>query len=121
MPPLHRRDPDIHGGRLGVPFTVIKKDIWDRDFSSTIGHHLRFTDVHPVTFAGEKIPMVGLRQLHFEFKGRETTGKLYVAEKGPSVLEWIDQGALGIRLNPGGETQVLMTSKNPSPNVDKLR
>lgn len=53
--------------------------------------------------------MVGYLPLPFEFKGRRSTGKLYVVEKGPSVLGWTDQGELGIRLNPGAHTQVLLT------------
>lgn len=65
--------------------------------------------------------MVGYRVLKFEFKGRAAEGKLYVAEKGPSVLGWVDQGELGIQLNPGDTTQVLMTGLGQSPEDTKWK
>ena len=54
----------------------------------------------------------------FQFKGRQTEGYLYLAEKGPSVLWRIYQGNLGINLDPNSPDQVL--SVNDSAFCAKL-
>lgn len=67
----------------GSPFTIIQHGMWDKEFARIVGEDLLPSDIRPVTFTGEPIPMVGYRTLNFEFQGRLAEGKLYVAEKGP--------------------------------------
>lgn len=105
----------------GSPFTIIQHGMWDKEFARIVGEDLLPSDIRPVTFTGEPIPMVGYRTLNFEFQGRSAEGKLYVAEKGPSVLGWIDQGELGIQLHPGSKTQVLMTQNESRDKTSEWR
>lgn len=104
----------------GSPYTIIQQEVWNELFASTLNKELQPPDIQPVTFTGEKIPMLGFINEVFEFKGRKALGKLYVAQVGPSVLGWVDQGALGIILNPKSEDQVMILDVNDKQFMDNV-
>lgn len=91
----------------GSPYTIVNKKTWDEKFKPIIGGKLREPDITIKSFTGDPIEVCGFRELDFVFKGHETEGKLYVSRVGPSVLGWMDQGKLGIILDPSKEDPVL--------------
>ena len=100
----------------GSPYTIIDKNVWISKFTRTVGDYLQEPDINPKSFTGEPIKLLGYRKLTFQFKGRKAECKLYVAEVGPSVLGWWDQGELDIILNPNSTDPVLVIYSKDKEN-----
>ncbi|XP_078503492.1 fibrocystin [Lissotriton helveticus] len=105
----------------GSPYTSVQRAMWTEKFMPHLGPHLEPPDIRPVTYWGNRIPIAGYRPLTFEFRGHSADCKLYVTEKGPSVLGWMDQGDLGMKLDPGEAVQVLLTEPETWPDIEKWK
>ena len=77
-----------------------------------LGYNWIRADIKPESYTGDNIDIIGYRSLIFKFKGRKTIGKLYIAQRGPSVLGWKDQRSLSNILNPNSPDPVLIVSES---------
>lgn len=89
------------------PYTLLEVNIFIELFPSRLST-LQVADIKPGGFNGDPIPLVDMTTMLFSFKGRNTVGKVYIAEKGSNLLGWKHQNELGIKLDPNSPDQVLL-------------
>lgn len=104
----------------GSPYSIINRDTRVESFEQKLGEKLEIPDIHPVSYTGEPIDLLGFRKLSFEFKGRRADCKLYVSAFGPCVLGWWDQGELGILLDPNSPDPVLSVGEMKVENCGMI-
>ncbi|XP_069505554.1 small integral membrane protein 44 isoform X2 [Ambystoma mexicanum] len=78
---------------------------------------VRTTRHKPTVFGGASVELLGYIKGKVEFKGRETTTRVYFSHEGPAVLGWDDQDKLKIKLDPSTEDQVLSVCARDGPIV----
>ncbi|KAJ1211213.1 hypothetical protein NDU88_006574 [Pleurodeles waltl] len=69
---------------------------------------LHETDVNPKAFGEHDILMRGYFWDSLTFRGRMVRTKIYVAEKGRSLVGWKDLAKLGVMLVPGAEDPIVL-------------
>ncbi|KAJ1148243.1 hypothetical protein NDU88_001080 [Pleurodeles waltl] len=100
-------------GAIKLPFTADSSSpltlISDRTFDSKWQDvRLHETDVSPKAFGEHDIVMKGYFWDSLTFRGRTVRTKIYVAEKGRSLVGWKDLAKLGVMLVPGAEDPIVL-------------
>ncbi|KAJ1190572.1 hypothetical protein NDU88_007310 [Pleurodeles waltl] len=89
----------------GSPLTLISDRTFDLKWQ---GVRLHETDVNPKAFGEHDIVMMGYFWDSLTFRGRTVRTKIYVAEKGRSLVGWKDLAKLGVMLVPGAEDPIVL-------------
>ncbi|KAK6176707.1 hypothetical protein SNE40_014954 [Patella caerulea] len=95
----------------GSLFTILNESVYSENFT-----HLQLTpsDINPAGFGGNPITVNGYFIANIQYKGRTTSEKIYVTERGTSVIGWPTQSKLGIILDSNLQQPVLQTSTRDS-------
>ncbi|KAJ1189911.1 hypothetical protein NDU88_006653 [Pleurodeles waltl] len=89
----------------GSPLTLISDRTFDLKWQDGRLHE---TDVNPKAFGEHDILMRGYFWDSLTFRGRTVRTKIYVAEKGRSLVGWKDLAKLGVMLVPGAEDPIVL-------------
>ncbi|KAJ1089440.1 hypothetical protein NDU88_002591 [Pleurodeles waltl] len=89
----------------GSPLTLISDRTFDLKWQNVRLHE---TDVNPNAFGEHNILMRGYFWDSLTFRGRTVRTKIYVAEKGRSLVGWKDLAKLGVMLVPGAEDPIVL-------------
>ncbi|KAJ1178848.1 hypothetical protein NDU88_004090 [Pleurodeles waltl] len=89
----------------GSPLTLISDRTFDLKWQDVRLHE---TDVNPKAFGEHDIMMRGYFWDSLTFRGRTVRTKIYVAEKGRSLVGWKDLAKLGVMLVPGAEDPIVL-------------
>ncbi|KAJ1165361.1 hypothetical protein NDU88_005789 [Pleurodeles waltl] len=89
----------------GSPLTLISDRTFDLKWQDVRLHE---TDVNPKAFGEHDILMRGYFWDSLTFRGRTVRTKIYVAEKGRSLVGWKDLAKLGGMLVPGAEDPIVL-------------
>ncbi|KAJ1109363.1 hypothetical protein NDU88_006725 [Pleurodeles waltl] len=89
----------------GSPLTLISDRTFDLKWQDVRLHE---TDVNPKAFGEHDIVMRGYFWDSLTFRGRTVRTKIYVAEKGRSLVGWKDLAKLGVMLVPGAEDPIVL-------------
>ncbi|KAJ1188097.1 hypothetical protein NDU88_004862 [Pleurodeles waltl] len=89
----------------GSPLTLISDRTFDLKWQDVRLHE---TDVNPKAFGEHDIMMRGYFWDSLTFRGRMVRTKIYVAEKGRSLVGWKDLAKLGVMLVPGAEDPIVL-------------
>ncbi|KAJ1088882.1 hypothetical protein NDU88_002036 [Pleurodeles waltl] len=89
----------------GSPLTLISDRTFDSKWQDVRLHE---TDVSPKAFGEHDIVMKGYFWDSLTFRGRTVRTKIYVAEKGRSLVGWKDLAKLGVMLVPGAEDPIVL-------------
>ncbi|KAJ1169768.1 hypothetical protein NDU88_001659 [Pleurodeles waltl] len=89
----------------GSPLTLISDRTFDLKWQDVRLHE---TDVNPKAFGEHDIVMKGYFWDSLTFRGRTVRTKIYVAEKGRSLVGWKDLAKLGVMLVPGAEDPIVL-------------
>ncbi|KAJ1136056.1 hypothetical protein NDU88_002480 [Pleurodeles waltl] len=89
----------------GSPLTLISDRTFDLKWQDVRLHE---TDVNPKAFGEHDIMMRGYFWDSLTFRGRTVRTKIYVAEKGRSLVGWKDLAELGVMLVPGAEDPIVL-------------
>ncbi|KAJ1106322.1 hypothetical protein NDU88_003723 [Pleurodeles waltl] len=89
----------------GSPLTLISDRTFDLKWQNVRLHE---TDVNPKAFGEHDIVMRGYFWDSHTFRGRTVRTKIYVAEKGRSLVGWKDLAKLGVMLVPGAEDPIVL-------------
>ncbi|KAJ1153024.1 hypothetical protein NDU88_005791 [Pleurodeles waltl] len=89
----------------GSPLTLISDRTFDLKWQDVRLHE---TDVNPKAFGEHDIVMRGYFWDSLTFRGRTVRTKIYVAEKGRSLVGWKDLAKLGVVLVPGAEDPIVL-------------
>ncbi|KAJ1175177.1 hypothetical protein NDU88_000468 [Pleurodeles waltl] len=89
----------------GSPLTLISDRTFDLKWQDVRLHE---TDVSPKAFGEHDIVMKGYFWDSLTFRGRTVRTKIYVAEKGRSLVGWKDLAKLGVMLVPGAEDPIVL-------------
>ncbi|KAJ1173031.1 hypothetical protein NDU88_004873 [Pleurodeles waltl] len=89
----------------GSPLTLISDRTLDLKWQDVRLHE---TDVNPKAFGEHDIVMRGYFWDSLTFRGRTVRTKIYVAEKGRSLVGWKDLAKLGVMLVPGAEDPIVL-------------
>ncbi|KAJ1184650.1 hypothetical protein NDU88_001453 [Pleurodeles waltl] len=89
----------------GSPLTLISDRTFDLKWQDVRLHE---TDANPKAFGEHDIVMRGYFWDSLTFRGRTVRTKIYVAEKGRSLVGWKDLAKLGVVLVPGAEDPIVL-------------
>ncbi|KAJ1160524.1 hypothetical protein NDU88_001026 [Pleurodeles waltl] len=89
----------------GSPITLISDRTFDLKWQDVRLHE---TDANPKAFGEHDIVMRGYFWDSLTFRGRTVRTKIYVAEKGRSLVGWKDLAKLGVVLVPGAEDPIVL-------------
>ncbi|KAJ1169237.1 hypothetical protein NDU88_001158 [Pleurodeles waltl] len=89
----------------GSPLTLISDRTFDLKWQDVRLHE---TDVNPKAFGEHDILMRGYFWDSLTFRGHTVRTKIYVAEKGRSLVGWKDLAKLGVMLVPGAEDPIVL-------------
>ncbi|KAJ1136883.1 hypothetical protein NDU88_003297 [Pleurodeles waltl] len=89
----------------GSPLTLISDRTFELKWQDVRLHE---TDVNPKAFGEHDIVMRGYFWDSLTFRGRTVKTKIYVAEKGRSLVGWKDLAKLGVMLVPGAEDPIVL-------------
>ncbi|KAJ1141485.1 hypothetical protein NDU88_007815 [Pleurodeles waltl] len=89
----------------GSPLTLISDRTFDLKWQDVRLHE---TDANPKAFGEHDIVMRGYFWDSLTFRGRTVRTKIYVAEKGRSLVWWKDLAKLGVVLVPGAEDPIVL-------------
>ncbi|KAJ1134971.1 hypothetical protein NDU88_001417 [Pleurodeles waltl] len=89
----------------GSPLTLISDRTFDLKWQDVRLHE---TDANPKAFGEHDIVMRGYFWDSLTFRGRTVRTKIYVAEKGRSLVGWKDLAKLGVMLVPGAEDPIVL-------------
>ncbi|KAJ1098927.1 hypothetical protein NDU88_004034 [Pleurodeles waltl] len=89
----------------GSPLTLISDRTFDSKWQDVRLHE---TDVSPKAFGEHDIVMKGYFWDSLTFRERTVRTKIYVAEKGRSLVGWKDLAKLGVVLVPGAEDPIVL-------------
>ncbi|KAJ1196613.1 hypothetical protein NDU88_000479 [Pleurodeles waltl] len=89
----------------GSPLTLISDRTFDSKWQDVRLHE---TDVSPKAFGEHDIVMKGYFWDSLTFRGRTVRTKIYVSEKGRSLVGWKDLAKLGVMLVPGAEDPIVL-------------
>ncbi|KAJ1181331.1 hypothetical protein NDU88_006539 [Pleurodeles waltl] len=89
----------------GSPLTLISDRTFDLKWQNVRLHE---TDVNPKAFGEHDIVMRGYFWDSLTFRGCTVRTKIYVAEKGRSLVGWKDLAKLGVMLVPGAEDPIVL-------------
>ncbi|KAJ1193962.1 hypothetical protein NDU88_003257 [Pleurodeles waltl] len=89
----------------GSPLTLISDRTFDLKWQDVRLHE---TDANPKAFGEHDIVMRGYFWDSLTFRGRSVRTKIYVAEKGRSLVGWKDLAKLGVMLVPGVEDPIVL-------------
>ncbi|KAJ1181947.1 hypothetical protein NDU88_007146 [Pleurodeles waltl] len=89
----------------GSPLTLISDRTFDSKWQDVRLHE---KDVSPKAFGEHDIVMKGYFWDSLTFRGRTVRTKIYVAEKGRSLVGWKDLAKLGVMLVPGAEDPIVL-------------
>ncbi|KAJ1096468.1 hypothetical protein NDU88_001608 [Pleurodeles waltl] len=89
----------------GSSLTLISDRTFDLKWQDVRLHE---TDVNPKAFGEHDILMRGYFWDSLTFRGRTVRTKIYVAEKGRSLVGWKDLAKLGVMLVPGAEDPIVL-------------
>ncbi|KAJ1080327.1 hypothetical protein NDU88_000546 [Pleurodeles waltl] len=89
----------------GSPLTLISDRTFDLKWQDVRLHE---TDVNPKAFGDHDIVMMGYFWDSLTFRGRTVRTKIYVAEKGRSLVGWKDLAKLGVMLVPGADDPIVL-------------
>ncbi|KAJ1107504.1 hypothetical protein NDU88_004894 [Pleurodeles waltl] len=89
----------------GSPLTLISDRTFELKWQDV---RLHKTDVNPKAFGEHDIVMRGYFWDSLTFRGRTVKTKIYVAEKGRSLVGWKDLAKLGVMLVPGAEDPIVL-------------
>ncbi|KAJ1139149.1 hypothetical protein NDU88_005526 [Pleurodeles waltl] len=89
----------------GSPLSLISDRTFDLKWQDVRLHE---TDANPKAFGEHDIVMRGYFWDSLTFRGRTVRTKIYVAEKGRSLVGWKDLAKLGVVLVPGAEDPIVL-------------
>ncbi|KAJ1124606.1 hypothetical protein NDU88_003055 [Pleurodeles waltl] len=89
----------------GSPLTLISDRTFELKWQDVRLHE---TDVNPKAFGEHDIVMRGYFWDSLTFRGRTVRTKIYVAEKGRSLVGWKDLPKLGVMLVPGADDPIVL-------------